>query len=40
VPHTQLSIFKHAGHFPHRDEPAKFVRALDAFLTRHQRAAA
>jgi pimeloyl-ACP methyl ester carboxylesterase len=40
VPHTQLSVFKHAGHFPHRDDPAKFVRAVDAFVTRHQRAAA
>jgi pimeloyl-ACP methyl ester carboxylesterase len=45
VPHTQLSLFKHAGHFPHRDDPAKFVRAIDAFLTRQltargQRAAA
>jgi pimeloyl-ACP methyl ester carboxylesterase len=40
VPHTQLALFKHAGHFPHRDDPAKFVRALDAFVTRDQRAAA
>jgi pimeloyl-ACP methyl ester carboxylesterase len=40
VPHTHLSIFKHAGHFPHRDDPAKFVRALDAFVARNHRAAA
>jgi pimeloyl-ACP methyl ester carboxylesterase len=45
VPHTQLSIFKNAGHFPHRDDPARFVRALDAFVARRpaaraQRAAA
>jgi pimeloyl-ACP methyl ester carboxylesterase len=40
VPHAHLSIFKHAGHFPHRDDPAKFVRALDAFVARHHRAAA
>jgi pimeloyl-ACP methyl ester carboxylesterase len=40
LPHTQLSIFKHAGHFPHRDDPAKFVRALDAFVAHGQRAAA
>jgi pimeloyl-ACP methyl ester carboxylesterase len=40
VPHTQLSIFKQAGHFPHRDDPARFVRAVEAFVTRHQRVAA
>lgn len=35
--HTQLSIFKHAGHFPHRDDPARFVRAVDRFVTSEQR---
>ena len=40
VPHTQLALFRRAGHFPHRDDPAKFVRAVDAFVTRNQRAAA
>jgi pimeloyl-ACP methyl ester carboxylesterase len=40
APHTRLALFKHAGHFPHRDDPAKFVRALDAFVARNQRAAA
>ena len=34
VPHTHLALFKHAGHFPHRDDPAKFVRAIDGFLAR------
>ena len=34
VPHTQLSIFKRAGHFPHRDDPARFIRTLDSFVTR------
>ena len=32
VPQTQLEIFKHAGHFPHRDDPNRFVRTVDAFL--------
>jgi pimeloyl-ACP methyl ester carboxylesterase len=40
VPHTKLAMFKHAGHFPHRDDPAKFVRVVDSFHARHQRAAA
>ena len=39
VPHTQLSIFKQAGHFPHRDDPTRFVRAVDAFVARHATAA-
>ena len=34
VPHNQLSIFKRAGHFPHRDDPARFIRTLDSFVTR------
>jgi pimeloyl-ACP methyl ester carboxylesterase len=40
APHTQLQVFKHAGHFPHRDDPARFVRAVEAFVARNQRAAA
>jgi len=40
VPHTQLAVFRNAGHFPHRDDPARFVRTLDAFLAREQRPAA
>jgi pimeloyl-ACP methyl ester carboxylesterase len=34
VPHTRLSIFKEAGHFPHRDDPARFARTVDAFVGR------
>jgi pimeloyl-ACP methyl ester carboxylesterase len=32
VPNTSLTVFKQAGHFPHRDDPARFVRVIDAFL--------
>jgi pimeloyl-ACP methyl ester carboxylesterase len=34
VPHTQLLVFKQAGHFPHRDEPKRFVKVLNEFLAR------
>jgi pimeloyl-ACP methyl ester carboxylesterase len=34
LPHTHLHILKHAGHFPHRDDPARFVRVIDEFLAR------
>jgi pimeloyl-ACP methyl ester carboxylesterase len=34
MPHTSLVIFKHAGHFPHRDDPARFVRVIDGFMAR------
>ena len=34
VPHTQLPIFRNTGHFPHRDDPARFIRALDSFVAR------
>jgi pimeloyl-ACP methyl ester carboxylesterase len=34
MPQTRLSIFKGAGHFPHRDDPARFVRLVDEFLAR------
>jgi pimeloyl-ACP methyl ester carboxylesterase len=34
VPHTYLAMFERAGHFPHRDDPARFVRVLDAFVAR------
>ncbi len=34
VPDTYLSIFRRAGHFPHRDDPARFVRVIDEFLAR------
>jgi pimeloyl-ACP methyl ester carboxylesterase len=34
IPHTYLAIFERAGHFPHRDDPARFVRVIDEFLAR------
>lgn len=34
VPHIELKVFKHAGHFPHRDDPTRFVRVVDEFLAR------
>jgi pimeloyl-ACP methyl ester carboxylesterase len=34
IPHTYLAVFRRAGHFPHRDDPARFVRVLDEFLAR------
>jgi pimeloyl-ACP methyl ester carboxylesterase len=34
VPHMQLKVFKHSGHFPHRDDPTRFVRVIDEFLAR------
>lgn len=34
LPHIQLKVFKHAGHFPHRDDPTRFVRVVDEFLSR------
>jgi pimeloyl-ACP methyl ester carboxylesterase len=44
MPHVQLKVFKHAGHFPHRDDPLRFVRSIDEFLadgsSAHRRRAA
>jgi pimeloyl-ACP methyl ester carboxylesterase len=37
VPHTYLSVFKGAGHFPHRDDPERFVQVVDEFLAREWR---
>jgi pimeloyl-ACP methyl ester carboxylesterase len=34
LPHIQLKVFKHTGHFPHRDDPTRFVRVIDEFLAR------
>ncbi len=34
VPDTHLITFRRAGHFPHRDDPARFVRVIDEFLAR------
>jgi pimeloyl-ACP methyl ester carboxylesterase len=40
VPHTELAVFRGAGHFPHRDDPARFVRTLDAFFGAQRAASA
>jgi pimeloyl-ACP methyl ester carboxylesterase len=32
MPGSRLEIFEHAGHFPHADEPHRFVKALHTFL--------
>lgn len=37
VPNTYLSVFRRAGHFPHRDDAERFVRVVDEFLTREWR---
>jgi pimeloyl-ACP methyl ester carboxylesterase len=34
APHIDLKVFKHTGHFPHRDDPARFARVVDEFLAR------
>jgi hypothetical protein len=34
MPHIDLKVFKHTGHFPHRDDPTRFVRVIDEFLAR------
>jgi pimeloyl-ACP methyl ester carboxylesterase len=40
IPGSRLEIFPHAGHFPHRDEPRRFVAALLDFLQSTQAARA
>ncbi len=37
VPNTYLAMFEGAGHFPHRDDPERFVAVLDEFLAREWR---
>jgi pimeloyl-ACP methyl ester carboxylesterase len=37
VPNTYLAVFEHAGHFPHRDDPDRFVEVVDEFLAREWR---
>jgi pimeloyl-ACP methyl ester carboxylesterase len=37
VPNTYLAVFKRTGHFPHRDDPIRFVRVIDEFLAREWR---
>jgi pimeloyl-ACP methyl ester carboxylesterase len=34
MPHIRLKVFKHTGHFPHRDDPTRFARVIDEFLAR------
>lgn len=33
VGNTNLTVFSGSGHFPHRDDPERFVRVLNAFIT-------
>lgn len=35
MPGSELVLFEHAGHFPHVEEPARFVEVLVDFLERH-----
>lgn len=35
MPGSELVLFEHAGHFPHVEEPARFVQVLVDFLERH-----
>lgn len=32
LPGSRLEIFEHAGHFPHVEDPMRFVRVLESFL--------
>ena len=32
IPHSRLEVIEGAGHFPYRDEPVRFAKALGAFL--------
>jgi alpha-beta hydrolase superfamily lysophospholipase len=32
VPSSRLELFPEAGHFPHLDDPLRFVRALTEFM--------
>jgi pimeloyl-ACP methyl ester carboxylesterase len=32
MPDSRLEVFPGAGHFPHRDDPLRFVRVLDDFI--------
>jgi pimeloyl-ACP methyl ester carboxylesterase len=34
---AQLTVFDGAGHFPHRDDPERFVQVIDEFLARQRR---
>jgi alpha-beta hydrolase superfamily lysophospholipase len=32
MPGSQLEIFDSAGHFPHHEDPERFVKTIEAFL--------
>ena len=32
IPDSRLETFEDAGHFPHRDDPRRFVRVLSDFI--------
>ena len=34
IPNSRLEIFDRSGHFPHRDEPARFAAVVEDFLAR------
>jgi pimeloyl-ACP methyl ester carboxylesterase len=40
LPDTQLELFEGAGHFPHRDDPDRFVAVIDGFLDQARRPSA
>ena len=33
LPATRVEMFARSGHFPHLDEPDRFARVLDDFMT-------
>lgn len=35
IPGSELVLFQHCGHFPHVEEPQRFVEVLNDFLDRH-----
>jgi pimeloyl-ACP methyl ester carboxylesterase len=39
IPGSRLEVFAGAGHFPHREEPARFVSALERFMAETKPAA-
>jgi pimeloyl-ACP methyl ester carboxylesterase len=39
LPGSQLEIFERAGHFPHHDDPERFVKVIEGFLSTTEAAA-
>lgn len=35
IPGSELALFEHSGHFPHVEEPRRFIAVLEDFLDRH-----